>query len=48
MIIDILTLPDVCADHKGAFRDLRMRNLSQLSLDILKMITEKIKTYPGI
>ena len=36
VVIEILALPYVCANHKGTFRDLRMRNLLWFSLDILK------------
>ena len=42
VIIEILALPYVYTDHKGTFRDLRMRNLSQFSLDIQNMVV-KIK-----
>jgi hypothetical protein len=38
VVIEILALPYVCANHKGTFRDLRMRNLLWFSLDVLKMM----------
>jgi hypothetical protein len=38
VVIEILALPYVCANHKCTFRDLRMRNLLWFSLDVLKMM----------